>query len=47
MPEEKNIQKKYYGDKTPRAKDILIPIIVFLIIIVLSWVAYFKLGWLH
>ena len=45
MANEENIKKKYYGDETPRGKDILIPIVVIMVIIALSWIAYFKFGW--
>ena len=47
MKQEKNTEKNYYGDQAPTWKDFLVVIVVFLLITALSWLAYFKFGWLH
>ncbi|WP_018613164.1 hypothetical protein [Segetibacter koreensis] len=47
MKREKNIQTNYYGDEAASGKDFLMVIMGFLVLIALSWIAYFKLGWLH
>lgn len=47
MTQEKNIKETKWGEEAPNTKDFLIVIAVILILIVLSWFAYFKFGWLH
>ena len=41
------MEKFKSGDEAPRAKDFLMVLLVFLVLIALSWIAYFKFGWLH
>jgi hypothetical protein len=35
------------GDEAPTLKDFLIVLLVTAILIALSWIAYYKLGWFH
>lgn len=35
------------GDEAPSFKDMLFVLLVILILVLLSWIAYFKFGWLH
>lgn len=39
--------KKDYGNEAPGAKDVLITITIFLLLTAMSWIAYYKFGWLH
>jgi len=36
-----------FGDEAPRLKDFIIVLIIVLIMIAFSWIAYFKFGWFH
>ena len=47
MTKTKNIERFKMGDEAPTVKDFLIVIGVLFLLIVFSWIAYFKLGWLH
>ena len=47
MTPNKSMPTTRYGDEAPRWKDFLIVIMIFLFLIALDWIAYFKLGWLH
>jgi hypothetical protein len=47
MKTEKNIPSIYYGDEAPKGKDFLMVLLASLLLIALSWITYFKLGWLH
>lgn len=47
MTNEKNMEKGKMGDEAPSAKDFLMVLLVILVLIALSWITYFKFGWLH
>ncbi|HEX8333404.1 MAG TPA: hypothetical protein VF622_12310 [Segetibacter sp.] len=47
MTQEKSVAKKDYGNEAPGAKDVLITITIFLLLTAMSWIAYYKFGWLH
>lgn len=47
MTKEKNIGPMKMGDEAPSLKDMLLVFLIILTLIVLSWIVYFKLGWLH
>lgn len=47
MTREKNINQMKIGDEAPSFKDMLFVLLVILILVLLSWIAYFKFGWLH
>jgi hypothetical protein len=35
------------GDEAPRLKDFIIVLVIVLVLIVSSWIAWFKFGWFH
>ncbi len=41
----KNIEGDRPGDEAPRLKDLIIVVVVFAVLTLLSWIAYYKFGW--
>jgi hypothetical protein len=40
-------ENKFTGAEAPTIKDFLVVVFIVLLLIVLSWIAYYKLHWLH
>lgn len=47
MKKENNIGKNKRDDWLPTWKDVLVVLLVFLLLLSLCWIAYFKFGWFH
>jgi len=35
------------GDEAPRPKDFIIVLVIVVVLIAVSWIAWFKFGWFH
>ncbi|HMU47918.1 MAG TPA: hypothetical protein PKC72_16215 [Chitinophagaceae bacterium] len=47
MTKNKRNKANGYGDEAPRWKDFIIVLGVFLVLMALSWLAYYKLHWFN
>lgn len=44
---KQNIEKAKSDEEIPTWKDVLGVIMIFLVLLSLCWIAYFKFGWFH
>lgn len=47
MKENKTDKRDRLGDEAPGLKQVIIVLVVVALLIAVSWIAWFKLGWFH
>jgi hypothetical protein len=47
MNENKTDKRDKLGDEAPGLKHVIIVFVVLALLIAVSWIAWFKLGWFH